>query len=224
MGNFDSFSRFNSGWQFNHFTSAYDNERKLYDLLITEGWNKNGVCCSFFPVSVDTTYDKIFGEDMNQTILNKFSIMAYFDLPKETKQFSTQGQLWVDKFHIYISKKHFDAASRQVLTSAYLPKIGDIIRSDYNDVYYEVLSVKAEEEQFLQHKHSWDLTVRVYVDKHLSVNPATSASMGSLPNYSDQSDLFNIGQWINNNKSGVLYEPSVTECPPKEPDNDWSKS
>lgn len=220
MANFNDFPRIDPIWQFNHFSSAYDNERKLYDLLITEAYNLNGVCCSYFPVSVNTSYDKIFGEDMSQQIQRSFEIMAYFDLPRETKTFSTQGQLWIDKFHIYISKRHFAAAS----TDNYLPKIGDLVRSQYNDVYYEVLSVKAEEEQFLQAKHSWDLTVRVYVDKHQSVNPETSASMGSLPEYVDKSDLFNIGEWINNEKGNALYSPEVTECAPKDPFNDWTKN
>ena len=219
MSNFTNFPRIDPIWQFNHFSSAYDNERKLYDLLVTESYNNFGVCCSYFPVSVDTTYDKIFGEDMNRTILNSYEIMAYFDLPKETKTFTTQGQMWVDKFHIYIAKRHFAAA-----TSNYLPKIGDIVRSQYNDVYYEVLSVKAEEEQFLQAKHSWDLTVRVYVNKHQNVNPSTSADMGSLPSYVDNSDLFNIGNWINTEKQNVIYTTSPTECSPKDPFNDWTSS
>lgn len=223
MGNFDSFSKFNSGAWFNHYSSAYNNERKLYDLLLTEAYNLHGVCSRYYPVSVDTDYDRIFGEDNNRTILNSFPIMAYFDLPRETKQFSTQGQLWIDKFHIFISKKHFAVACAPY-TSGYLPKIGDIVRSDYNDVYYEVLSVKAEEEQFLQGKHSWDLTVRVYVDRNLNVNPATSADMGSLPNYTTQNDIFNIGSWINNNKEPVEYQPEVTECPPNDPFNDWTKN
>lgn len=215
--NFDSFPRIDSGPWFSHFTSAYDNERKLYDLFLTEAFNLHGVCCDYFEISVDTSYDKVFGEDMNQMIVRNFEIMAKFDLPRETKSFSTQGQLWLDKFHIYISKKHFASAS-----SEYLPKIGDIIRSQYNDVYYEVLSVKAEEEQFLQAKHSWDLTVRVYVDKHQNVNPATSADMGSLPSYVDNTDLFNIGTWINNEKGNALYTPDPTECSVKDPFNDWT--
>lgn len=217
MANFDNFPRIDPIWQFNHFSSAYDNERKLYDLLITETYNLHGVCTWYYPVSVDTTYDKIFGEDMNQKISRRFEVMAYFDIPKETKQFSTQGQLWTDKFHIFISKRHFAAAS-----SDYLPKIGDLINSQYNDVYYEVLSVKAEEEQFLQAKHSWDLTVRVYVDKHLTLE--NTSALGSLPNYADQSDLFNIGSWINNNKNEVLYEPGQTECDPNDPFNNWTEN
>lgn len=112
MGNFDSFSKFNSGPWFDHYSSAYNNERNLYDLLLTEAYNLHGVCSRWYPISVDTDYDRIFGEDNNRTILNSFPIMAYFDLPRETKQFSTQGQLWIDKFHIFISKKHFEMKMR----------------------------------------------------------------------------------------------------------------
>ena len=45
MANFDYFTRLPSDVYFNHFNSNYDNERLLYDLLITEGYNKHGVCC-----------------------------------------------------------------------------------------------------------------------------------------------------------------------------------
>jgi hypothetical protein len=153
--------------------------------------------------------------------------MAYFDLPKEAKQFSTMGQLWTDKFHIFISKRHFDSASKfgpkqqpNFYTSGYLPKIGDVLSSKYNDVYYEILSVKEQEQQFLQHQHSWDLTVRVFVDKHISVAPSVSADVGSLIEYTDQSDLFNIKNFVDQEKPQVLFSTSAEYCAPNDPFND----
>lgn len=227
MGNFDNFPRVNTQY-FRHFTSAYDADRKLYDLLITEAYNLHGVCCRYYPISVNTDYDKIFGEDNNRTIERMFEFMAYFDLPKEAKQFSTMGQLWTDKFHIFISKRHFDAASKfgpqgqpGFYTSGYLPKIGDVLCSKYNDVYYSILSVKEQEQQFLQHQHSWDLTVRVFVDNHISVAPAVSADVGSLIEYTDQSDLFDIKNFVDLDKQQVLFSTSTESCAPNDPFNDW---
>lgn len=227
MGNFDHFSRVNAQY-FKHFTSAYDADRKLYDLLLAEGYNLHGVCCNFFPISVNTDYDRIFGEDNNRSVIRMFEFMAYFDLPKEAKQFSTMGQLWLDKFHIYISKRHFDSASRFgpqkqpfYYTSGYLPKIGDMLESKYNNVYYEVMSVKEQEHQFLQHQHSWDLTVRVFVDKHISVSPSVSGDVGSLIEYTDQSDLFDIAGFVDKVKPVVVFSTSAEFCSPKDPFNDW---
>jgi hypothetical protein len=48
--------------------------------------------------------------------------------------------------------------------------------------------------------------------------------VGSLPSYVDQSDLFNIGEWVNIHKGDVLYTPGPTECAPKDPFNDWAKN
>lgn len=219
-------SKVPSNTYFNHFNSNYNNERFLYDLMITEAYNKHGVCCSYYIVSYNTNYDKIFGEDNNRRVERKFSTMAYFDLPYETKTFTNQGIGWSDIFHVFVSMKHFQTASTLDTSgipvySSYIPRVGDILLTEYNNVFYEIISVKNQVEQFLQHQHAWDLVVKVIRDTNLSFNPSTSATTQDLSEYMNKSDLFDIGSFINENKGPVKYNPTSTECGVRDPFNDW---
>lgn len=220
-------SKVPSNTYFNHFNSNYNNERLLYELVLTEGYNKHGVCCSYYTISYNTKYDKVFGEDNNRRVERKFKFMAYFDLPYETKTFTNMGIGWSDIFHVFVSMKHFRTASTLDYTTntsaypSYLPKVGDILLTEYNNVFYEIISVKSQAEQFLQFQHSWDFVVRVIRDTSLSFDPSTSATTQDLSEYMNTTDLFDIGPFINENKGPVLYEPSVIECGPKDPFNGW---
>ena len=219
-------SKVPSNTYFNHFNSNYNNERFLYDLMITEAYNKHGVCCSYYIVSYNTSYDRIFGEDNNRRVERKFSVMTYFDLPYETKTFINQGIGWSDIFHVFVSMKHFQTASTLDTSGVpayptYIPRVGDILLTEYNNVFYEIISVKNQVEQFLQHQHAWDLVVKVIRDTSLSFNPSTSATTQDLSEYMNKSDLFDVGSFINENKGPVKYNPTSTECGVKDPFNDW---
>lgn len=222
-----STSRVPSQVYFNHFNSNYDNERFLYDLLLAEAYNKHGVCCSYIKISYDLNYDKLFKEDNNRTIERRFNIMAYFDLPRETKTFSNAGIGWSEIFHIFLSKAHFnvastcDASGNLSAYPPYIPQVSDILETQYNGVFYEIISVKDAVEVFLQGKHSWDIVVRIFRDKHLNVSPDTSGTMTDLLQYVNQSDLFNIGNFINQENNTIAYQPAISECPPKDPFNEW---
>lgn len=222
----EAISKLPSNVYFNHFNQNYNNERLLYDLMITEAYNKHGVCCSYYIVSYNTNYDRIFGEDNNRRVERKFSVMTYFDLPYETKAFTNQGIGWSDIFHVFVSMRHFQTASILDISgtptyTSYVPRVGDILLTEYNNVFYEIISVKNQVEQFLQHQHAWDLVVKVIRDTSLSFNPSTSATTQDLSEYMNKSDLFDIGSFINENKGPIKYNPTSTECGVKDPFNDW---
>lgn len=232
MALFDDFPHEPSNQYFNHFNPNYDNEKLLYSLFNMECKNLHGVCMSFFIVSFNTQYDPLFGEDNNKRFIRRFEFMGQLELPKETKSFSTMGVNWTDVFHIHVSKRHFEYASclnenKVSAYSQYTPHEGDVLNTNYNNVYYEIISVKEEEEQFQQTKHSWDLIVRVIRDKSISTSPDTSATMVDLSQYNNTTDLFDIGKFIKNttedisNATKIEYEPKPTECEPNDPFNNW---
>lgn len=266
--NFDHFSRINPTNHFNHFNSTYDNERKLYDLLLTEAYNKHGLSMTYFAITYDTSYDRIFGEDNDRRIMRKFDFQIYMEeLPSETKNFSAFGINTTDVIKGFVSKSHFAVASTydengpydDIGTSGTMPSIkpraGDIVRLSLNELedpyrqtrlyeenpavddflrsatmnntYFEIISVKEQEVQFMQHQHTWDITMRVYRDKSLSLESSASSSFGDLTQYVDKTDIFDIGKYITEavepytNKNDILYKQAQTECPPKDPHNDW---
>ena len=140
---------------------------------------------------------------------------------------------WSEIFHVYTSKKHYSYAStfnEDRSTSAYqpyIPKEGDVLNTDYNGVYYEIISVKSEEQQFIQRKHSWDFIVKVIRDKSLSYSPETSGTMVDLSKYNGASDIFDIGKFIKespnpiSNADEIEYTPIDDECDPNDPFNNW---
>lgn len=105
--NFSGFKRVQNTGFFNHLNPLYNNERKLYDLLITEAYNFHGITMSYYILSYDIDKDRIFGEDNDRVILRSFDVQAYAELPNDKKSFSIMGMMNQDIFHLFISMKHF---------------------------------------------------------------------------------------------------------------------
>jgi hypothetical protein len=202
-GNFDDFSR--TKGNFFHFGINYENERNLYDLLLTEGYNKNGVRGSYYLTTFDTNYDKIFGEDGNRRFTRKFDVMFYYELPKELELWSKIGIEGLDNFKMWLSKKHYRAACVNGNNSYIVPRVGDVINIVYNNRFYEIIDVGEEEEQFLQKKHSWELTVHVFKEDHITPDNATM-SADDLTNYIDQVDIFDLSATIDDKKKDMIYD------------------
>jgi len=169
MGNFDNLSRQKNSY-FQH-QPEYNNEKLLYQLLVTEMYNLHGVCMTYYSVSFSTSANAIWAEDDKKVIERLFSFMAMYELPREEEAFTKFGVAGIDNFHIFISKRHFEMASTYSTTGlpgvheSITPRIGDILKANYNDYLYEIVSVKDTEVQFEQEQHTWDIIVSPFRDK-----------------------------------------------------------
>jgi len=226
VGNFDHKPRTrNSFFNYND-SSCYDNEKAMYNKVLSEAFNKHGVKCEYYFTDYSLTNDVIYAEDMDRHIIRKVPIMAYFELPPEERISNFFGLEETDNYNIYISKEHLAAVSTfehndnfgdtSGANESLLPKVGDLIRSTHNERLYEVLNVKDTEEMFLQSKHSWNIAVQVWKDTHISLSPDTSASMTSVSAFTDQVDLLKINETIDTEKTDVLYTSGVAEEPPQD--------
>ena len=208
-------------------SDPYANERELFDLWITEAYNKMGVTLTYYAVSFDTSYDKLFGEDNDRRIARKFDFMAFYSLPREEKLWSKFGIEGMDSFSMFVSKRHFNTVSQYDFAkddpttyNSYTPKIGDIINSQYNNYYYEITDVKEEAGMFLLSKqHVWELIVKPFRNEHFNLSASTSADMGAIGTIIDTEDPFNVKDFIKDNKDEVIYNPPPTE---KSDDSFWS--
>jgi hypothetical protein len=208
----DEYSSYSALPNYQYFVktgSQYENEKNLYDLLLTESYNKFGVRGQYYITTYDTNYDKIYGEDGNRRFTRKFDIMTYYELPKELELWSKFGIEGLDNFKMYMSKLHYRAARTNGNYSYDVPRIGDVINIVYNNRYYEIIDISEEEEIFLQRKHSWTLTVQVFKDDHMSLDNSLSAD--DLTNYINQTDIFDLSATIDNKKTDILYKPPITE-------------
>ena len=225
MSNYD----INYNSEYFHFqkNTEYNKDRELFKVLMCENFNIYGTNCIYYPITFDTDYDKLFGEDNNRSIIRKFEIKTYFSLPKEEENYSVFGIEGLDVFDMYISKKHFDVASKLHVdanlfpsVSASLkdiypsdrPNVGDIIYTKYNNKYYEILDVGEEDEMFLQYKHSWTLRVKEAKNEHLSLSATTSASMSDInDDLITREDITRLNDYISSADDNVLYTSSVGE-------------
>lgn len=206
----------------------YNNERELYDVMVTEAYNKHGVCMDFYVTSYNTSHDKIWGEDNNRQYVRRFEIMAFFNLPREERLWSKFGIEGMDSFSMYVSKRHFWEASQynDVRTNPnafppYIPKAGDYIFAKYNKYIYEIVEVKDEVMMnLLSKQHVWEFMVKPFKDGKIAVSPLTSAA--PIADFTNKkTDKFDITGTINTKKDNVNYRPGATECNPKDPFGTW---
>jgi hypothetical protein len=229
-GNYTSYSNTPNGYITKCTGTKYNNERELYDLFLTEAYNKHGVCLTYYIASYDTNYDKIFGEDNNRTFVRKFNFMAYFTLPREEKLFSKFGITGMDQFSMFTSKRHFQTASTYDYTGTsanafpyYIPQQGDIIMSDYAKYVYEIVERKDGEgnaSYLLSKQHLWELIVKPFKDEHISVpNDGTMTEMQKYANKT--TDIFDNTQDDNTKKTNIIYQPKPGELPNNNPMANW---
>lgn len=206
----------------------YNNENELYDLLVTEAYNKHGVCMDYYVTTFNKAYDRIFGEDNDRRFERKFKIMGFYQLPREEKMWSKFGIEGLDNFSIYVSKRHFWKASKYDANqtnpdayNTYIPKVGDYIMANYNKYAYEIVEVKDEEMMYLQSKqHVWEFLVRTFKDEHIETTSLTSATDISAVTNKD-SDIFDITTTVNGKKNDVNYNPKSTEESSGDPYGNW---
>lgn len=214
--------------------SHYDNERELYDIILTEAYNKFGVSLTYYTTTYDTTYNKIFAEDGNRFFVRKFDIMGFFELPKEMQYWNNFGIEDLDIFPIFVSKRHFYRASRVGNNVVYNPKVGDVIEILYKVMdhdtnlytnhsrFYEIIDIGQEDGMFQQQKHTWTFMVRIYRDTHISLSATTSASMFSLDIFTNKdSDIFNLSADIDIVKDDILYDKPDIESGQNSIFGDW---
>jgi len=205
----------------------YDADRGLYDVLLSEANNIHGNPMMYYRVTYDVNYDPLFGEDDVRRIERRFPVKAVFELPKQLELYAKFGIEGLDNFPMYVSKNHFAEASKYPTSGVALyppaqqsqrnvygaltPKVGDIIRCEFNGVYYEIIDVGEEDEMFLQGKHSWTFTVRTMLDQKLSLSADTSAAMTEITGVNDVDDYLDQSDYITNKKDDVLYTSGSSE-------------
>jgi len=204
----------------------YDADRHLYDALQTEAINQKGNPMMYYRISYDVNYDPLFGVDDIRRIERRFPIKAAFELPKQLENYGGFGLEGLDNFPMYVSKRHFAAASKYPTSGVALyppeltanrtgnqsiePRVGDLIKSEFNGIYYEVVDSGEEEEMFLEGKHTWTLTVQKMKDKKILLSAATSAAMDEISEVNDTPDTFDAKPYVDLETSAVLYDSSAT--------------
>jgi hypothetical protein len=213
---------------FNRGSDCKSKEREFYSGLVSDAINTAPVPVNYYVVDYNVDYDKLFGEDRDRTILRKFVVNTTFNLPTERDMITIDGIEGLDSFHMYSSISHFTLASTysdgvSAVHPVYVPKVGDIIQAQYNELYYRILNVKKTTEQFLQKPHTWDFLVSPYRDNHLNLSDSISAD--DIGEFVNQDDYLQINDFIDDEVSNIIITSSddilngIT--PPNDPFGGW---
>jgi hypothetical protein len=220
MGNFDTFNRGENPYF--DFGDGYQADKNLISVIINEVYNKYGVCMEYYVTTYDTNYDKVFGEDNDRCYVRNFDVNGYFNLPREDKIWSKFGIEGTDEIVLWISKRHFQAVSidKETGKSYERPQIGDIIKSDYSNYFYEITEVAEDTGQYFQsNQHIWEVYIRPMKDEFICTAPELSAS--AIADVTNIDDIFNIDNDIDIEKEDILYKPEEGEKPSNDPFGNW---
>lgn len=197
--------------------TAYDSERELYKMLVTETYNMWGVPVIYYANTFNTAHNSIWGEDNDSFIASKFGntsasgtngpfdgvlqrydMMVYYELPQETRNNTVVGIEWLDEIIMYVSKEHF-----HYITNGYTPKVGDIIRPQYTPQHYEISYVKDKVEQFEQDQHVWEIHCITMVDERKNLSASLSGS--EISHVNEQTDILEVNDTVDTEKENIVY-------------------
>lgn len=208
---------------FSVWSDCKQSERNFFDKTATELINLHGVDCVYYHSDYNTNNNKLFGEDNDYMYSRKFPIKAMFELPVDQRRATLAGLEVDDKVEIKITIDHFKAAStfdykteEYYVYESVIPKQSDLIKFEYNGVYYEVLSSKKSFDNFLQGTHVWRLMVTPYVQNKQSVS--TDIKQDEIRRIVSSQDIFDTTDLINSIKGDYIQEQ-----PPTKPNSIFGK-
>jgi hypothetical protein len=224
MGNFDNFNKSRNNY-FRYTGQEYSMEKRLLSQIYTEAINKFGNYFEYFVTSYNTKYQPIFGEDSNRRFIKNFEFMAFFQIPNEEKMYGKFGieTQDINNINMWISKRHFRYVAGNINGVEVVPKIGDIVRMDFNNMYYEIIDVPKETgyEWLHSNQHVWELQMKIFKDEQIkTTNTDTSAS--NIVDYTNKDDdIFDVTDIVDIKNEDLKYEPKPTEKPSNNKDAIW---
>ena len=225
MSNFGSFNKGFPKNNLHNYLDGYKNEKYLFHNLTTEMIMKNGVTCKYFVISYNKYHNQLTGEDTFPIVDGVKEVEFTFELrmmpqelPPESESWSSQGQESLDTFKVVCTHEHFRQRHLPHIPYAdywqvpYRPKIGDVIKTIYNDMFYEVSFVNdgGSDTMFLQDKHIYEFTCKKYVvDQSVVTDKPEFADLKYIQDVNV--NKLNIALGIDSLKVGIDQVPQPTE-------------
>lgn len=161
-----------------------DTENPNTDSITDEELGAYTLKMRYYPVTFNTSYDKVLGEDQLQYIERRFNFKGYTNtIPSYfPNKYQIQGIMGEDTIQVNVGKNSFQYFStygwtendKEVNTpevyEGMIPRIGDVIYLEANDTFYEVFDVNYYNQAFNQRVHSFTLTLRYYTDNKYTIS------------------------------------------------------
>lgn len=187
----------NDWWDMSN--ECHTNESKLFDNMTAEAIAASGVQGYWYVVDYSLENEKVFGEDNDRTIIRKFPFMFAVDqLPTDARMWAKFGIEGLDVFHIHVAKLAYLQASQMqsdgntIAHRQRFPKVGDIVQSTHNGVFYRVLDIKDKSDTILQVAHSFDIILTQMEMAHHNVSDLLIEENDEILQHNDIPDI--LGQ------------------------------
>lgn len=199
---------FKPQWELLDFESKVD-ETLLFDSVISEANDIMGWPIEFFTLLVDDEkVDKIYGEDPTQEFNGPYRTKLIYEPTNEMEMLNAFGFSSDDTITaMMISKSVF---SRDI-SYDFKPKVGDLIKTLWNNKTYEIVDVGAESKIFHGKKMVWDFICRPFRHSSQSssadfvlFNNANETDFPEVNKEYDVKELFELGD------NDVIEEESDT--------------
>jgi len=209
-------------------TECKDNERFLYNSLLTNSNNMFAPIWQYYPTTYNLITDRVFKEDSNRMVIRSFSASGMIeDIPPEHRSYKLEGLVGNDIVRAWFSVVHFTEASTYSGLSpniypSWSPAIGDYLYLTSNGLFYEVINVNDAIELFLNRQHNWELVMRVYRDNKLTVSAGSPTLVNdvilqvctSAASATTQfNDYLEINEDINDLITPIEYDEQTGEQP-----------
>ena len=198
------------------FNFKGNNERKLYQSLITEAIEIWGIQIEYWRANRDPEKDKLYAEDTNPSFVDKFPMKAYFDKYfMEQYNMNKFGFQSPDATDMYISHDQWHKEMGEDTT----PRAGDFVWLEYNNRVFIITTIEQEDHVFLQQKHTYRIHM---VSAEVEGGTLTEMTSGdealAIDNWPNQDPLEWDGATTNSPEtSGIVVEKTNDV----EPWGDW---
>ena len=198
---------------------CYDSEAALISSLTSEAFGKFGFSVDYYLKDISTNRDKLFGEDALENVIRRFKLNLYTDsVGNLQKAYQLQGMVYEDIIHASCSILHFEEASMYnyegvIEYGIAVPKLGDIIKFNWNDTFYEIINIKtfAEGSSFLGKPITYEFIMKVWKNNHddIDVEAINSDPMENLTQTMSLAETFNIEHNTSDITANITSESSV---------------
>lgn len=159
---------FKPQWELLNFEDPID-ETLLFDSVISEATDIMGFPIEFYTLIADLEeIDKIYGENPNQSWNGPYRTKLIYEPTNEMEVLNAFGFSSDDAITAMMMAK---AVFSRDVSSEFIPKVGDVIKTLWNNKQYEIVDVGAESKIFQGKKMVWDFICRPF--RHS--NQSTSA-------------------------------------------------
>ena len=140
-------------------TSDGNREHDLFDSVIVEYNDVQGVEINYYIRDENISMDRLYGESVNTAYLGPYSTSMTYEVSDEATEMTAFGITSIDMIQYGWMPK---ATFTRDVSGGYDPKPGDVIQTVWNERSYEIVDAGEEGSIFQLKKMVWEFILKPY--------------------------------------------------------------